>query len=175
MDHNFQSSMKMATRAAGFDEGFVPSVPPGAASFIGRKYDQTKAEPLCAYTRPCMMVIRRISPGERDVVADIITEKRAEIAALCRKYRVQRLDLFGSATSDRFDPETSDVDLLVDVGEYEQDIVYRYLDLARALEELLGHDVDLVTVRSVKSPLFRQAIEERRVTLYEQSNDQEAA
>lgn len=109
------------------------------------------------------------------MVADIIIEKRDEIAALCRKYRIRALWLFGSATGDQFDPTTSDLDFLVDLGEYENTIVYRYLDLAGALEALLGRKVDLVTVRSVRSPLFRKAIEETRVTLYEQRNDKEAA
>jgi predicted nucleotidyltransferase len=116
-----------------------------------------------------------VNSGEWIVVAEIITNKRDEIAALCRKYRVARLDLFGSATTDRFDPETSDLDFLVDLGEYEANIVYRYLDLANALEALLDRRVDLLTVRSVRSPLLRQSIDESRVTLYEQGDGKEAA
>lgn len=109
------------------------------------------------------------------MVADIIDDKRDEIAALCRKHRVERLDVFGSAATDRFDPETSDLDFLVDLGEYERPVVYRYLALANDLEELLGRKVDLVTVRSVKSPSFRETVECSRVTIYERENDQEAA
>jgi predicted nucleotidyltransferase len=50
------------------------------------------------------------------MVAEIITQHTDEIAALCRMYRVRRLYLFGSATTDQFDPETSDFDFLVDLG-----------------------------------------------------------
>ncbi|MBO0883406.1 MAG: nucleotidyltransferase domain-containing protein, partial [Mycobacterium sp.] len=39
---------------------------------------------------------------------------RAAIAAVCRAHSVQRLRLFGSALSDRFDPSRSDVDVLVE-------------------------------------------------------------
>jgi predicted nucleotidyltransferase len=43
-----------------------------------------------------------------------IDAKREEIQDLCRRYQVRRLELFGSAVSDRFDPETSDRDFLVE-------------------------------------------------------------
>lgn len=38
----------------------------------------------------------------------------ALIADLCRRYRVARLELFGSATRKDFDPECSDYDFLVE-------------------------------------------------------------
>src|SRR4051794_32889922 len=43
----------------------------------------------------------------------IIPEK-ARVAALCRRFNVRRLDLFGSAATGRFDPGHSDLDLLVE-------------------------------------------------------------
>jgi predicted nucleotidyltransferase len=52
----------------------------------------------------------------RDVslMLDLIEAHRDEIAALCRRFGVQRLDVFGSAARGTdFDPEHSDVDLLV--------------------------------------------------------------
>jgi predicted nucleotidyltransferase len=45
---------------------------------------------------------------------------REELRVLCRRFHVRRLDLFGSAARGDFDPERSDVDLLV---EFDQDIV----------------------------------------------------
>ena len=45
----------------------------------------------------------------------LVHEKLDELAALCTRYRVLRLELFGSAvTDDRFDPATSDLDFLVE-------------------------------------------------------------
>lgn len=41
-----------------------------------------------------------------------IESKRSEIEALCRQLGVRRLDLFGSATGDAFDVNTSDVDVI---------------------------------------------------------------
>ncbi len=47
----------------------------------------------------------------------LLSEKeRVEIARLCRNHGVRRLELFGSATSERFDPGRSDLDLLVEFG-----------------------------------------------------------
>ena len=44
-----------------------------------------------------------------------IADRKDEIARICRRYRVQRLDLFGSAARGTdFDPETRDADFLVE-------------------------------------------------------------
>ena len=48
----------------------------------------------------------------------LIQDKRADIAALCRRYRVRHLEVFGSAArGDDFDPANSDADFLVITGE----------------------------------------------------------
>ena len=43
----------------------------------------------------------------------LVEEKRAELGRLCAQYHVRRLELFGSADDERFDPERSDLDFLV--------------------------------------------------------------
>jgi predicted nucleotidyltransferase len=45
---------------------------------------------------------------------DAIQLRREELRALCRRFHVRRLDLFGSAARGDFDPERSDVDFLVE-------------------------------------------------------------
>ena len=45
---------------------------------------------------------------------DEIARNREELRALCRRFHVRRLDLFGSAARGDFDPERSDIDLLVE-------------------------------------------------------------
>ncbi len=44
----------------------------------------------------------------------LLEEKRDELIALCLKYQVRRLDLFGSAAKGRFAPETSDLDFVAE-------------------------------------------------------------
>jgi uncharacterized protein len=48
------------------------------------------------------------------LVHELIRARRDEIETLCRTLGVHRLNLFGSATGDSFDVDTSDVDVLVE-------------------------------------------------------------
>lgn len=87
--------------------------------------------------------------------------------ALCRRFRVSRLDLFGSATHDGFDDERSDVDLLVEFepmpsGGYAD----AYFGLREELKALFGREVDLVTEPALKNPYLRHRIVSERRTLF---------
>jgi predicted nucleotidyltransferase len=98
----------------------------------------------------------------------LIEERRAEIAALCRRYHVRRLDVFGSAPRGTdFDAARSDVDVLMDfdsaAGIPDLD---RYFGLKDALAALLGRPVDLVMAGSVRNPFIRAAIDRNRETLF---------
>jgi uncharacterized protein len=75
----------------------------------------------------------------------LIEAHRAEIAELCRRFHVQRLDVFGSAARIvDFDPTSSDVDLLVAYLPGHAPDIGAYLDLREALADRLGRPVDLV-------------------------------
>lgn len=100
------------------------------------------------------------------MVAEIIEQKKDEIAALCRKYGVRRLDVFGSGVTDGFDPSTSDLDFIVTFNRPEDGILYRYVDLADELETLFGRGVDLLIERSIGSPEFRTTVEQQRTPVY---------
>ena len=93
--------------------------------------------------------------------------RREELVALCRKYRVRRLDVFGSAARDDFDERSSDIDLLVEFEEMPfPDRGDAYLGLLTEAEALLGRHVDLVEVGAVRNPYLRQGIEASRHLLY---------
>lgn len=106
---------------------------------------------------------------------DRVAEKREEIVELCRRFRIRQLDLFGSAATGSFDPARSDIDFVVDLGDYDENVGVRYMDLAVALEDLLGFPIDLVTERSIRDPFFRAAINSQRETLYEARDREEVA
>jgi predicted nucleotidyltransferase len=72
----------------------------------------------------------------------IIEAKKPEIIALCRRYGVRKLDLFGSATGPSWDPERSDFDFVVDFYDYGPGISSRFLDFGDEMEALLGRKVD---------------------------------
>ncbi len=92
---------------------------------------------------------------------------REELAALCRRYHVRRLDVFGSATQDNFDEESSDVDLLVEFEELSHaDRADAYLGLLTAVEALLERRIDLVETGAARNPYLRRGIEESRELVY---------
>jgi predicted nucleotidyltransferase len=90
---------------------------------------------------------------------------REAIAALCRQYGVRRLAVFGSATTDRFDPERSDVDFLVEFNPASASL-RTYFGLKEDLERLLGRPVDLVAPAALRNPYFAAGVEETREELY---------
>ena len=100
----------------------------------------------------------------------LVEARKREIAELCRRYGVERIDLFGSAVSGRFDPSVSDLDFVVHFADRQPTGGYaeRYLDLADSLERLFQRRVDLVTEQSIRNPYFRREIEATREILYEQ-------
>jgi len=104
----------------------------------------------------------------------LVEQKRADLADLCRRFQVERLDLFGSAADGRFSPSGSDLDFLVRFSQREPTGEYadRYLDLAEAMERLFGRPVDLVTEQSVRNPYFRRVVESSRQRVYERPDMQ---
>jgi uncharacterized protein with HEPN domain/predicted nucleotidyltransferase len=76
------------------------------------------------------------------------------IQALCREFGVERMETFGSAVTDDFDPETSDVDLLVTYPDgYDFGLwLGRFFDLESALASILKRDVDLIMHDAPKNP-----------------------
>lgn len=88
-----------------------------------------------------------------------------EIAELCRRLRISRLDVFGSATSDDFHAE-SDVDVLVQFARDGDGLFNRYFDLKEGLEGIFGRPVDVVVEDSLRNPYFRASVERSRRTVY---------
>ncbi len=103
------------------------------------------------------------------------SEHSREIANLCRKYRVKRLEAFGSAVRGDFESSSSDVDLVADFSATrEPGYADRYLDFAESLEILFGRKVDLLTPGSIRSPRFAETIRREAFTLYESKEHQAA-
>lgn len=97
-----------------------------------------------------------------------VEDKRAKVAELCERYGVERLDLFGSAAGEGFDPEGSDLDFVVSFERRDPPQLFdRYFGLKEDLEALFGRRVDLVTEDALaKDPDFAEGISGARVLLY---------
>ena len=96
-----------------------------------------------------------------------IEQERERVAELCRRHRVRRLAVFGSALRQDFDPERSDLDFLVEFEPLPQGTYAdAYFGLINALEQLFQRRVDLVEAGSVRNPYIQREIEARQETLY---------
>lgn len=99
-----------------------------------------------------------------------IAKKRAALAALCRRYGVARLEVFGSAARGTgFDPNRSDADFLVTFTPTVRNDLAAFADLKDALERLLGRPVDLVEREAVEASrnfIRRRAILKGAETVY---------
>ena len=81
----------------------------------------------------------------------------AALEALCRRWKVQELALFGSVLREDFSPK-SDVDVLV---KFEPEAIWSLWDLISMREELEGlleRKVDLVEKDAVRNPFRRREI-----------------
>ncbi len=98
-----------------------------------------------------------------------IAEHRGEIAILCRRFHVRRLDLFGSAARDDFDPVASDFDFLVEFDRDHPDALsfQTYLGLKEGLEALFGRPVDLVEPGAIRNPYLMESIQRSREPVFE--------
>lgn len=106
----------------------------------------------------------------------MIEQKRDALASLCRQFRVERLELFGSAAKGGFRPDSSDVDFLVTFADARPgNYADRYLGLLLALEQLFQRNVDLVTDRSIRNPYFRKAVDASRRLVYDRRGEKAAA
>ena len=94
-----------------------------------------------------------------------IEKIRPEIGDLCRKLRVKRLDIFGSATGDDFCPD-SDVDVLVQFERDSDRPFDRYFELKENLEDILGRTVDVIVEKAIKNPYFKSEVERTRRNVY---------
>jgi len=104
---------------------------------------------------------------EKYAMISLFAQRREELEALCRRFHVRRLELFGSAASNQDRPGESDLDFLVEfdplpLGAYTD----AYFGLLEALQSLSGRPVDLVVGSAIKNPYFRQSVELTKTLLY---------
>lgn len=89
-----------------------------------------------------------------------------KIVALCRKYKVAKLWVFGSILTPRFNKD-SDVDFSV-IFHYDQisDLFLTFFDFIDELQQVLGRKVDLIDETAVKNPYFRSELDRTKYQIY---------
>lgn len=93
-----------------------------------------------------------------------------QIVALCKKYKVAKLWVFGSILTPRFNDD-SDVDFSVD---FDAETINRegldwadiFFDFMHELESLFGRRIDLVCDDAVKNQIFRKELDRTKQLIY---------
>ena len=97
----------------------------------------------------------------------LIEDNRAALEQLCVKYKVARLEVFGSAADGTFDPATSDLDFLVEFTVDDRISAFdQYFGLLETLQSLFDRNVDLIEDGAARNPYFIRAVNESRVAVY---------
>jgi predicted nucleotidyltransferase len=138
--------------------------------------------PISSFQLSALLSIRRQSLAFPAPIADfnpamnsILADHTREIADLCRKYQVLRLDAFGSVIRSDFNPSSSDVDLIAEFSSTrEPGYADRYMDFVQSLEALFGRKVDLLTPGAIHNPRFAAALKQQALPIYDAKEHQGA-
>lgn len=97
----------------------------------------------------------------------LLRKKQQDIEALCGKYAVKRLRLFGSALREDWNPESSDFDFLAEFGPpIGMNAFDQLMGFILDMEELLGRKVDVVDWNAAKNPFFKRHADRSARELY---------
>lgn len=106
----------------------------------------------------------------------LIEDNRPAIEALCREFGIEKLEVFGSITTEAF-RDDSDVDFIVhlpdgfDFGQWGS----RFFSIEERLSDLLGRDVDVVTPKALRNHWFRHEANKTRTEIFNAANISEVA
>ena len=96
-----------------------------------------------------------------------IAQHRHGIAAICQRYGIRRLEVFGSAArASDFDPAHSDADFLVEFSSGVEPGLNAIFGAKADLEALLGRGVDLVEPGAVRNPYVLANIDRHCEAVY---------
>lgn len=96
----------------------------------------------------------------------ILDQHIKELKALCERFHVAELYLFGSMASGNY-TDKSDIDFLVRfTGVDPLEYFDNYMDFKEDLENLFLRNVDLVEVQTLKNPILKKSIDKNKIILY---------
>lgn len=97
----------------------------------------------------------------------LIEDNIDELQRICRKNSVAELYLFGSALTNDFSDQ-SDLDFAYVLKEDLSPVEYgdAFFALMEDLESLFDRNIDLVSYRVVKNPIFKQELDRTMKSLY---------
>lgn len=100
-----------------------------------------------------------------------IENKIDTLVVLCNKYKVNRIFVFGSIVKGNFNPQTSDIDLIVELEDLPPSEKGEILmKLWSELEDLFARKVDLLTTLNIKNPYLKNEIEASKFLIYDRAS-----
>ncbi|MDY0362588.1 MAG: nucleotidyltransferase domain-containing protein [Desulforegulaceae bacterium] len=97
---------------------------------------------------------------------ELVKKNMDRLWHLCKLYDVEKMYLFGSASSGIF-TSSSDIDVLIKFRNIPaEEYADNYFKLHYELEELFGRKVDLVTENSLSNPYFIKSVENTKQIVY---------
>jgi len=98
----------------------------------------------------------------------IIKNRLSELNEICKSLDVRRLYVFGSISTDNFDENKSDIDLIVELNEKDPiEKGEKLIILWDKFEELFGRKVDLLSRAQVRNPYLQKGIDATKQLIYE--------
>lgn len=95
------------------------------------------------------------------------SSQRQAVETICRRYRVRRMSLFGSAATGNERPD-SDVDLLVEFEPGQAPSGFALVDMQQELSQAFGgRRIDLAFPSILRNPWRRRAIEPQLKPLFQ--------
>jgi uncharacterized protein len=106
------------------------------------------------------------------IIRDQISKKNKDFILLCKSHNVKYLYAFGSSTNEKFDPMSSDIDLLVEIDSPDPiDRGEKLLSLWDMFENFFNRKVDLMTESSIRNPYLKKSIDSTKVLIYDGSRE----
>jgi uncharacterized protein len=114
-----------------------------------------------------------VPPKKKDSDPIMDTTPRIQIdehklTAFCEKWKITKLELFGSVLRDDFRPD-SDVDVLATLVPNAGWTLFDWVIMAEELETIIGRKIDILTRRSIESSenyLLRRGILQNTKQIY---------
>jgi uncharacterized protein len=102
------------------------------------------------------------------MLADYLHAQEDSFLRLCKTHDVKKLYVFGSAITKDFNPDKSDIDLVVEISENDPlQKGEKLLNLWEKLEDFFKRNVDLLTDQPIKNPYLKSNIDRTKVLIYD--------
>lgn len=102
------------------------------------------------------------------IIKDEILNRLIDFKTLCKDHKVKYLYAFGSSVTDKFNPFTSDIDLLVEIDAPDPlERGEKLISLWDTFEEFFHRKVDLLTESSIRNPYLKKSIDSTKILIYD--------